>query len=36
MAESGKGVTGILGGDFSLGLGQLGAQAHRRRRRSGP
>ena len=27
MAESGKGVIGILGGDFSLGLGQLGAQA---------
>ncbi len=27
MAESGKGVTGILGGDFTLGLGQLGAQA---------
>ena len=27
MADSGKGVIGILGGDFSLGLGQLGAQA---------
>ena len=27
MAESGKGVIGILGGDFTLGLGQLGAQA---------
>lgn len=27
MAESGKGVIGIFGGDFELGLGQLGAQA---------
>ena len=27
MADSGQGVIGILGGDFSLGLGQLGAQA---------
>jgi Amt family ammonium transporter len=27
MADSGKGVIGILGGDFTLGLGQLGAQA---------
>jgi Amt family ammonium transporter len=27
MADSGKGVIGILGGDVSLGLGQLGAQA---------
>jgi Amt family ammonium transporter len=27
MADSGKGVIGILGGDLSLGLGQLGAQA---------
>ncbi|MFL6204597.1 MAG: ammonium transporter [Acidimicrobiales bacterium] len=27
MADSGKGVIGILGGDFSLGLGQLAAQA---------
>ncbi len=27
MFDSGKGVVGILGGDFSLGLGQLGAQA---------
>lgn len=27
MFDSGKGVIGILGGDFSLGLGQLGAQA---------
>ena len=27
MAESGKGVIGILDGDFTLGLGQLGAQA---------
>jgi Amt family ammonium transporter len=27
MFESGKGVIGIFGGDFSLGLGQLGAQA---------
>ena len=26
-STAGKGVTGILGGDFSLGLGQLGAQA---------
>jgi Amt family ammonium transporter len=27
MADSGKGVIGILGGDFSLGLGQLASQA---------
>jgi Amt family ammonium transporter len=27
MADSGKGVIGILGGDLSLGLGQLGSQA---------
>ena len=27
MADSGKGVIGVLGGDVSLGLGQLGAQA---------
>jgi Amt family ammonium transporter len=27
MFDSGKGVIGIFGGDFSLGLGQLGAQA---------
>ncbi len=27
MFDSGKGVVGILGGDFSLGLGQLAAQA---------